>query len=77
MQKTIPDNSPVLIVPLACSGCSRPMEMKIVKGRRGLDHVEYWCVNEETGCSYRIETKSYVNAEMRGFRPEPKVAVTA
>jgi SUMO ligase MMS21 Smc5/6 complex component len=77
VQKTIPDNSPVLIVPLACAGCSRPMEMKIVKGRRGLDHVEYTCVNPEVGCSYKIEVKTYVNAEMKGFRPEVAEVVKA
>ncbi len=77
MQKTIPDNSPVLINRLACSGCSREMEMKIVAGRRGLDHVEYTCVNPDFGCSYRVETKSYVNAEMKAVRPESVEAVKA
>ena len=77
MQKTIPDNSPVLINALACSGCSRPMKMEIIKGRRGLDHVEYSCVNPEVGCSYKIEVRNYINAEMRGFRPEVVEVVKA
>lgn len=53
------------------------MKMEIIKGRRGLDHVEYSCVNPEVGCSYKIEVKSYVNAEMKGFRPEVKEVVKA
>lgn len=53
------------------------MKMEIVKGRRGLDHVEYSCVNPEVGCSYRIEVKTYVNAEMKGLRPEAKEVVKA
>lgn len=37
-------------------------------GRNCISHVEYECRNEKTGCSYRCETNTMLQSEMKGIR---------
>jgi transcription initiation factor TFIIIB Brf1 subunit/transcription initiation factor TFIIB len=68
LQKTIPDHSPMILADLVCAQCGTVLKPKIIKGRRGVDHIEYQCINPEVGCSYRIETNVMIAAEMKGVR---------
>jgi hypothetical protein len=73
MQKTIPDHSPLLLIPVACHSCGKVLEPKVIMGRHSVSHIEYECRNEKTGCSYRIETNTYLQGEMKGVRMDGTV----
>ena len=72
-KRSIPEQSPIDGSTVICSGCGNAMKMKVVMHRRGVDHLEYSCTNEEKGCSYSFERKVYVNAEMKGIRQDGSV----
>ena len=46
------------------------MKREVVMNKRGVDHLYYSCMNEESGCSYGFEKKVYVNAEIKGIRAD-------
>lgn len=74
MLKAIPDNSPLIAANLVCRQCGKTLEPLVVMQRRGkeevADHLVYECKNEETGCSYRIETNVMINSEMIMIRKD-------
>ena len=69
----LPDQSPVTAIPAYCHRCGTLMKVKVVMGPRGIDHVEQTCTNQKTGCSYVVETKQYLQCEMRAIRPDGSV----
>ena len=67
---SIPEHSPLEGGAIVCSKCGKDMNRKVVMNKRGVDHLYYTCSNAETGCSYGFERKVYVNAEVKGIRPD-------
>lgn len=71
MQKTMPDNSPLIANTLVCSQCGDKIEPQIAKNTRGIvETLWYEHRNEEVGCSYRFEVKVYAAVEMRPWRKD-------
>jgi NifU-like protein involved in Fe-S cluster formation len=71
MQKTIPDNSPLIASPLVCHQCGEKMKMKVVKNQRGIvEELIYECRNEKSGCSYAVHSTVMIVAEMKPIRPD-------
>lgn len=68
--RSIPEQSPIDGGTLICGGCGKPMTMKVVMGRRGVQHLRYECRNEESGCSYGFDKKVFINAEMKAIRED-------
>lgn len=71
----IPEHSPIDGGAIVCSKCGKDMKREVVMNKRGVDYLYYSCKNAETGCSYGFEHKVYVNAEVKGIRPDGTVAV--
>jgi hypothetical protein len=48
------------------------MKMKVVMGKKGpkmvARHLEYTCRNEETGCSYKVQSTAMSSGEMVPLR---------
>lgn len=71
IRKSIPDHSPLLAPNLICHGCGVVMEPQVITGFGGVvQHLRYDHKNEETGCSYRLETNGMVVAEMKPLRED-------
>jgi hypothetical protein len=68
MGKMIPDNSPLVDFTLVCRQCGQTLMREVVRSKQGVTHLEYSCVNPEVGCSYKLESTTMMQAEMRGLR---------
>ena len=71
----IPEHSPLEGGAIVCSKCGKDMKRDVRMNKRGVDALYYSCTNPETGCSYGFERKVYVNAEVKGIRPDGTTAI--
>ena len=69
-KRSIPEQSPIDGGTVICAGCGNEMKRTVKMGRRGVEALRFECVNEEFGCSYFFETRTYVQAEMHGIRKD-------
>lgn len=70
-KKRIPDHSPLLAPNVACHTCGDIIQAEVVKGFHGkVEHVRYKHFNEETGCSYVVETNAMLIGEMKPLRED-------
>lgn len=74
-RRSIPEHSPLDGGTIICSGCGKEMKMTVKIGRRGVEHLHYECINEESGCSYGFDRCVYVNAELHGIRQDGTTAI--
>lgn len=73
--RSIPEQSPIDGGALICGGCGKDMTRTVTMGRKGVQSVRFECINEETGCRYFIERKTFVQAEMKGIRQDGTTVV--
>ena len=72
LKRPIPEQSPLEAGDIMCGACGTILKAKAKLGLRWVDSVVYECRNEETGCSWRLERKVYVQngTGMIGIRPD-------
>lgn len=72
MQRTVPNHAPLVAGLVACHTCGTLLKPIIIKGRSGVTTIRYECRNAATGCSYRVDTNTYLSAEVMPIRPDEK-----
>lgn len=56
-REAVPTESPLEAGDIACGACGKIMSREVKMGPRSVEQVEYTCINEETGCKYRLTRK--------------------
>lgn len=52
-----PTQSPLEAGDVICGACGKQMTRHVIMGPRAVERIDFHCVNEETGCNYRIERR--------------------
>lgn len=71
---SMPELSPLIAANLVCHECGKRMEPRAVMANRGqkkvVAYLEYECVNEKTGCRYKVRSTDMTHAEMIPLRAD-------
>jgi lysyl-tRNA synthetase class I len=68
----LPAHSPLTAADLICNTCGKVMKRTVVMNRTEVDHIDYTCQNEATGCSYKVEAKLFCSLQTIRI-PSPEV----